>query len=371
MPIRRTSRRATRRSLLASFLLHLAAVLVLAALLQPAGFGPKRPLELKLSEVEPLPDPELLVVREAPLPTNAGERLSRDESDVFAEAGEPTDYFSPDRVLSGGKSGAGLADSAKQGSGPGASFFGTVAYGDQFVYVVDISTSMDRGRGRSASQASRFVRAMAELRASIARLSAQQSFYVILFNGQTRRMFDDEAIFPRMLPATPENKQDLFDWLATIQTGSSTDPRQALRLGLSMRPSALFLLSDGEFNGEQNRLNAGLLNGNPSVFEVIERHNRAQTPIHTIAYEDKSSCKAMEQISQSTGGEYQFIPPHTAADELPTRRANYLLSLAKGLESRGRWKQALAIYRRIERDYPASDAAKAAATKTMELSANE
>ncbi|MGH7139863.1 MAG: hypothetical protein ACREHD_29340, partial [Pirellulales bacterium] len=236
MPVRRTSLRAARRALLASLLLHLAAVLVLAALLQPAGFGPRRPLELILSEVEPLPDPELLVVSEAPLPTNAGERLTREESDVFAEAGEPTDYFSPDRVLSGGKRGSGMATAGKQGSGPGASFFGTVAYGDQFVYVVDISTSMSRGQGASASQASRFVRAMAELRASIARLSAEQSFYVMLFNGQTRRMFDDEAIFPQMLPATPENKQNLFDWLATVQMGEWTDPREALRLGLSMRP---------------------------------------------------------------------------------------------------------------------------------------
>lgn len=371
MPSRRNSPRAVRRSLFASFVLHLTAIVVLTALLQPAGFGPRRPLELQLSTVEPLPEPELLVVSEAPVPTNAGERLTREESDVFAEAGEPTDYFSPDRVLSGGKRGAGTADSAKQGSGPGASFFGTVAYGDQFVFVVDTSTSMSRGQGASASHGSRFVRAIAELRASIARLSGGQAFYVILFNGQTRRMLDDEAIFPQMLPATPENKQKLFDWLTTVQLGEWTDPREALRLGLSMRPSALFLLSDGEFNGEQQRLNAGLLNGNPSVFSVIDRHNIARTPIHTIAYEDKSSCKAMEQISQSTGGKYQFIPPHTIADELPSKRASYLLGRAKALESRGLWKQALAIYRRIERDYSSTDAAKTAATKTTELSANK
>lgn len=165
MPSRRTSRRTVGRGLLASLLLHLAAVLVLAALLQPAGFGPKRPLELKLSAIEPLPEPELLVVSEAPLPTNAGELLSNDQSDAFAAAGEFTEYLSPDRVLAGGLSGSGQATTGKQGSGPGASFFGTVAYGDQFVYVVDISTSMSTGEGASASQGNRFVRAMAELKA--------------------------------------------------------------------------------------------------------------------------------------------------------------------------------------------------------------
>ncbi|HEX7375597.1 MAG TPA: hypothetical protein VF278_00720 [Pirellulales bacterium] len=385
-------------SVLVSFALHLGAILVLAALLQPVGFWQKRPLELEVSIAEPVPEPELLVVSEAPLPVNSGELLVLQESDVFAEAGENTDYFSPDPLLPGGRNGSGAAPAPKQGSGHGASFFGTVAYGDEFVYVVDISTSMDRGQGASASEGTRFVRAMAELRASIERLSPQQTFYVVLFNGETLRMFDDRSVFPQALPATAANKRRLYDWLATISTGPCTDPREALQVGLGMRPSALFLLSDGEFNGQQNRNHAGLLRGNPSVSAVIDRHNRGRTPIHTIAFEDKSCCLALEQIARSTGGEYQFVAPHASAAQPPqpavaqpavaqaavaqaraaqlkaanlaANRADYLLSRASKLETLGRWKQALAMYRRIERDYPATDAAASAAKKTLEVSAS-
>ena len=371
----RSSARAMRRSVLLSFLLHSTALALLAALLQPAGGEPSRPLVLEASEAEPLPEPETLVVSEALIPPSAGELLSVDESDRSAAAGQLTDFVSSELRSPTGRGGMGKSETKKQGSGPGASFFGTVAYGDQFVYVVDISTSMDRGQGLSASEGSRFVRAMAELRSSIERLAPKQSFYVILFNGQTRRMFDDTAIFPKTLEATPENKARLNEWLATIRTGEWTDPRAALKLGLSMRPSALFLLSDGEFNGEQQRLNAGLLKGNPSVSQVIESQNRG-TPIHTIAYEDKSSCKQMEQIARSTGGEYQFVPAHASAMrgpgqvDLSDNRARYLLSRAEALESHGRWKQALAVYRRIERDYPTSGQAKAAAAKSQELSSD-
>lgn len=373
MPSRRSPRRAARRSVLVSFSLHGTLIAVLAALLQPAGDGPQRPLVLEVSSTEPAPEPELIVMSEAAEPPNAGERLTEDDSDVFAREGQQADYLAADAVWTAGRAGSGTADGGRRGSGPGASFFGTVAHGNQFVYVVDISTSMDRGQGASASQGSRFIRAMAELRASIERLTPKQSFYVVLFNGDTRRMFDDIAVFPTPLAATGQNKRRLFNWLSTVRTGDWTDPRQALRIGLSMRPSALFLLSDGEFNGQQKALNAGLLKGNPSVSEVIETHNRGRTPIHAIAYEDKASCLAMEQIARSTGGDFQFIPPFSSAETtksiyLADKRASYLLSRAKLFESRGRWKQALAMYRRIERDYPASEAAQTAAAKTTELS---
>ncbi|HEV3022070.1 MAG TPA: hypothetical protein VGX76_06370, partial [Pirellulales bacterium] len=245
----RSSARAIRRSLFLSFLLHSVALVVLAALLQPAGGESNRPLVLEASTVEPLPEPDTLVVSEAFLLPSAGELLSMEEADHSAAAGQPTDFVSSDLRSPTGRGGSGTSETKKRGAGPGASFFGTVAYGDQFVYVVDISTSMDRGEGLSGSEGSRFVRAMAELRSSIERLGPEQSFYVILFNGGTRRIFDDTDIFPKPLPATPENKARLDDWLAGIRTGEWTDPRAALKLGLTMRPSALFLLSDGEFNG--------------------------------------------------------------------------------------------------------------------------
>jgi hypothetical protein len=178
----------------------------------------------------------------------------------------------------------------------GASFFGTAAEGDRFVYLVDNSPSMNIGRGRGAGDVSRLVRALGELKSSIERLSPDQSFYVILFNGQARRMFDENAKAPQPLPATPYNKRRLEKWLASVGTGDATDPRPALQLGLAMRPNAVFLLSDGVFNVKE-----------AALAEFIDRHNVAGTPIHTIAYEDERSCQTMERIAYLTGGEYRFV----------------------------------------------------------------
>lgn len=384
----RPSRFAVRRSFLVSLLAHVVAVTVLAALLQPAGSGRSPPLAIEVSSVDPLPEIETLVMSDSLLPPDAGSLLSESESDPFADAGAGTGLQSPDSSWPDSHNGLDAEAASRRGSGPGASFFGTVAHGDQFEYIVDISTSMDQGQGASASEGSRLVRALAELRASIDRLSESQSFYVILFNGQTRRMFDDGAIFPQFLEATAENKRRLNEWLATVRSGASTDPREAIRLGLGMQASALFLLSDGQFNGQQTNINSNLLNGNPRVFDVVDGHNRSRTPIHTVAYEDKANCKVMEQIAKSTGGAYKFVPPHSsvaanasaastsaassaAPIDLQNNRANFLLFRARSFESRGRDKQAQAIYRRIERDFSGTDAAQAAAAKISQLSASE
>lgn len=375
MDSRPSSRFAVRRSLLLSLLAHTVALVVMTMLLQPAGSGANAPLALQVSSLEPAPEFETLVMSDALLPPEAGDLLSDDEKDLFGSSGLEADAAAADGRPGNGIVGSGADVASHRGSGPGASFFGTVAYGDAFVYVVDISTSMDRGQGPSASEGTRFMRAMAELKASIDRLSPAQSFYVILFCGQTRRMFDDAEIFPKAISATPQNKRRLNEWLATVATGDSTDPREALSVGLGMRPSALFLLSDGEFNGQQTNNNAGLLKGNPSVFQIVDRHNRGGTPIHTIAYEDTANCRTMERLSKSTGGNYRFIPPHAALAatsthpvDLAKNRANYLLSQAKALELRGRAKQAQAVYRRIEREFSATDAAQAAAAKVSESS---
>ncbi len=54
---------------------------------------------------------------------------------------------------------------------------------------------------------------------SIEQLDDDQSFYVILFCAETRRMFDDASPIPEMLPATRANKTRLGDWLAPKRPG--------------------------------------------------------------------------------------------------------------------------------------------------------
>jgi hypothetical protein len=194
---------------------------------------------------------------------------------------------------------------------------------------------------------------------------------VILFCSETRRMFDDPSSVAQMLPATRENKKRLRDWLAEVRTGSGTDPRPALRLGLELEPSAVFLLSDGEFNGRQHNFNDGLLHGNPDETEVVKRHRSGETPIHTFAYEDPRNCKVMESLAGRTGGQYRFIPASINAQNvdpgLSANRLRYLLERAKKLEADGRKRQAVVRYQAIAKQYPNTSAGQEAAERQQKL----
>jgi len=76
----------------------------------------------------------------------------------------------------GGNGGTGGGGQGGGGpGGPGIGFFGSQAAGNSFVYVVDMSGSMQGGR---------FDRAISELIRSIGQLKTGQKFYVVFFNDQ-------------------------------------------------------------------------------------------------------------------------------------------------------------------------------------------
>jgi hypothetical protein len=225
--------------------------------------------------------------------------------------------------LAGGRLGQGpggwRGGAGDGGAGGGTDYFGTVAYGDRFVYILDKSTSMNSNRGGAPEPDSRFARARYELLRSVDTLAAYQSFYVILFSTTTRRMFDDKSRNPVMIPATRENKRRLREWLEAADVGGGTDPREALFVAMSVAPDAIFFLSDGDFRVKRN-LKQMPFDVRLDVEELVEQINRGYTPIHTIAYEVPSSKKRMEILAQLTGGNYKYIPPGEKAEPVPTRR---------------------------------------------------
>ncbi len=206
------------------------------------------------------------------------------------------------------------------GAEAGTEYFGTVAQGDRFVYILDKSISMNWNRHGQAGPNSRFGRARYELLRSIDKLAPNQQFYVILFSYSTNRMFDDKSPAPATIPATPENKRRLRQWLERVEMGSGTDPRDALYLALSISPDAVFLLSDGDFN--QRFVAEHLFEGSPTPEELVKQFNRSYTPIHTIAYENPISNERMEVLAELSRGKYRYIPPmeSTADDSVPRRR---------------------------------------------------
>ncbi|MHB8899369.1 MAG: vWA domain-containing protein, partial [Thermoguttaceae bacterium] len=220
----------------------------------------------------------------------------------------PAPKISLDLSLAGGTLGDGpggwQGGAGSGGSGDGTAYFGTVAYGNRFVYVLDKSGSMTRGADKQSGSGSRLDRARYELLRSIEKLAPYQQFYVILFSDVTDRMFGDESPKPATIPATPQNKQRLREWIAQVEVGGSTDPREALFLALSIAPDAVFLLSDGDFNPVTEHP-CPLFEDNPEAEVLINRVNHSGIPIHTFAYEDPSSRERMEVVAQLTGGTYK------------------------------------------------------------------
>ncbi len=204
----------------------------------------------------------------------------------------------PTAVLSDAIDSPGGTSGTKE-SGKKGTFFGAKAYGDDFVYVVDMSTSMGY---RSEYGQTRFAVACRELLRSINDLTSKQKFCVFMFSYRTRVMFD---MPPRMIRATDSNKRRIAMWINALGLGGGTDPRFGTMMALKLKPDAIFLLSDGEFNGRE--VNTHGIRGNPPIETIIKKMRKGAVPIHTIAFEDLGNRKRLRRIASATNGTHRFI----------------------------------------------------------------
>ncbi len=170
-------------------------------------------------------------------------------------------------------------------SGGKAGFFGASAQGRSFVFIVDSSGSMTGGR---------FERAKRELRQSIRRLEPNQQFHVVFFNSETIPMFEPNKR-AGLMDATRVNLTKAGRWIEQQFPGSTTNPEGAIRLALSLKPSAIFLLSDGEFDEPQRARKAAL------------DENHSSTVIHTIAFMSRDGEGTLRAIAGDHGGSYRFV----------------------------------------------------------------
>ncbi|MEZ6091912.1 MAG: hypothetical protein R3C05_28685 [Pirellulaceae bacterium] len=187
---------------------------------------------------------------------------------------------------------------------PRASFFGTHAYGNRFVFVLDASPSM------SARGGARYQRACDELMRSLSQLTEQQSFYLLRFSWRTQLMFDQPFQSMEFISATVDNIERVRSWLydQPLHVGG-TDPRVALDLAQQLAPDAVFLLSDGEFNeppawAPNFPTRVRPVHSVPHVVETIYQN----LPLHCIAFEMRSCLPVMELLARSSGGSSRFVP---------------------------------------------------------------
>jgi hypothetical protein len=166
-------------------------------------------------------------------------------------------------------------------------FFGIGGYGQTFVYVVDASDSMNEN--------GKFDRARYELLHSIDQLASDQRYFVIFFNDAA---FPMDATEPVM--ATEEARSETAAWVDGTTARDGTNPLPALLYALSLRPDAIFFLSDGQFD--------------PRTITILRARNRPtkrvgqrQIPIHTIAFVDHSTVGLMRTIARDSNGDHRFV----------------------------------------------------------------
>lgn len=182
----------------------------------------------------------------------------------------------------GDGAGGSLAGGSGDGSG-GAEFFGIGGKGGTFVYVVDMSGSMN--------EEGKWERARAELLRSIEHLTENQRYYVIFYNDGWYPMAGDKPI-----DSTAKNIDRTRRWVNRLWPGGGTFPLEALLFALKLQPDAVYFLSDGRFD--------------PAVIEALRVQNPSSTgqiPIHTVAFVNQETIPIMKQIADQSGGKFRFV----------------------------------------------------------------
>ncbi|MFO0939228.1 MAG: vWA domain-containing protein [Pirellulales bacterium] len=176
-----------------------------------------------------------------------------------------------------------------RGLGRGASFFGSYAQGGRFVYVIDSSKSMKGERWAVARQ---------KLLESLRSLEKEQEFFVICFDEQTSLLFNckpQEMEFKKVNDVIIER---VSRWLRSRTLGPATMPAESLQLAISMRPDAIFILSDGELQDDSIQM-LRLTN-----VDVGSKH---KIPIHAIHLISEQGMSTLQQLADDNGGSFRHV----------------------------------------------------------------
>ena len=177
-----------------------------------------------------------------------------------------------------------------------ASFFGSKAKGRRFVFVVDNSNSMQRGR---------FHTAVNELVRTIEQMEADQYFYVIFFSDTAYPLFWPSPV-SQLVPATRKNKERLQQWLYTVELCLQTRGSEAMQRALSLRPDAIYVLGDGAFTDNTAK-------------QLTLPHNR-RTPIFTLGMQVSDKGKTqLTQIAKANNGTYRLVTVAPGAAQAAAR----------------------------------------------------
>jgi hypothetical protein len=253
---------------------------------QEAGGGVLDPEVVEPDSVETLVD-ELQPV----IPTSMTQPILED---LTFDAAPDRNLFQPVNMGTVGlDEGSAVLKNIGQGKSDSVKFFGLESSGNKFVFVIDCSGSMGGER--------RYQRAVFELTRSMEMLKTSHRFLVILYNSETYPMLGMTEQNIRLIPATRTNKKRVKNWLDEQQPDALTMPMLAMKTSLSLRPSSIYFLSDGEFH-------------DPTI-PMLHRVNvddsstgSKKIPINTITLGSTGiGAPMMKHIANTSGGSFRWV----------------------------------------------------------------
>lgn len=199
----------------------------------------------------------------------------------------------------GGAGGGEVGDGKGLGSGGsgngGASFFGIEAKGSRFLYICDVSGSMDWDEaGMATGRGTRLNALKRELTRSVQGLMEHMQFYVFFFSSREMPIDPNSK---KWILAKESGKRFAVDRIGQLKAWGGTEPWPAFDEAFKMnpRPDAIYFMTDGEFD--------------PAVATRIQMVNvgSRKIPIHCITLVERAGEETMRKIASDSGGTYTHI----------------------------------------------------------------
>ena len=240
---------------------------------------------------------------------------------------DPSDIVSDQlAALAGAGAGAG-SGSGGGGRGSAVSFFGVSDTATRVAIVMDVSNTMfDRQPGK-------FNAVKEEAAKLVQGLGINTLFNIIIYEGGS------VAMFPDMQPATDTNKKKAETWIQSVEGGSDksglsyksayskmgtglyegggTRTDTAMKQALSMRPSTIFLISDGEMSrsggGQDDQQKGGDIDERELISIIAEAQKPLETParIHVIHFLTKAARdeeeKTLRGVARRNDGQFRQV----------------------------------------------------------------
>lgn len=218
-----------------------------------------------------------------------------------------------------GGNGAAEAGTGRAGGGKPAgraagapTFFGKTGQGQSVCFICDNSNSYRDGG---------FHMVLAEVARAVDALKPEQSFFVIFCSDAAYPMFHPDRV-AELQPATPQNKQRLQAWLATVELCiGGQGIRDAVKLATELDADVVYFLSDGEHAESVVRRVVAAEFGDTVVHTFGMQQNvfdRKTGMLDPKKVAEQQACnQTLIDIAKAHGGEFTpvQVPPEAAAME--------------------------------------------------------